>query len=54
MSIPQVIVIVVLILGVLIVPANNDAYWRLRYRLDVRLIRTAIIVGVLWWGGFWG
>lgn len=51
--IPQMIVGVWIALGVLIVPANDEVYWQYRYRLDVRLIRAALFVALLWWGGFW-
>ena len=53
MSWPQIILIVWLILGVIIVPANDETYWKIRNSLGVRLIRTAMLVALLWWGGFW-
>lgn len=53
MAWPQIILIVWLILGVIIVPANDEIYWKMRYSLIVRLIRTALLVALLWWGGFW-
>ena len=46
--------IVLLILGVIVVPANDEFYWHVRYRLDVRLIRAGLMAALLWWGGFWG
>lgn len=51
---PQVILLVLMILGVLIVPANDEAYWTLRYSWIVRLLRFTLLFALLWWGGFWG
>lgn len=54
LGIPQVIFLVLMILGVLIVPANDETYWKLRYSLIARLLRFALLFALLWWGGFWG
>lgn len=53
LGIPQVILLILMILGVLIVPANDEAYWKYRYSLIVRLLRFALLFALLWWGGFW-
>lgn len=50
---PQVILLTMMILSVLIVPANDETYWKFRYSLGVRLLRVALLGGLLWWGGFW-
>lgn len=49
---PQIIVIVWLILSIFLVPANAEAYVKIRYRADVRLIRAGLLTALLWWGGF--
>lgn len=54
MNVPQVIIIVLLTMNVLFVPANNDDTWKRQYCLGMRLARTALWAGLLWWGGFWG
>lgn len=54
MGFPQVILLTLMILGVLIVPANDDAYWKWRYSLGMRLLRFVLLFALLWWGGFWG
>ena len=54
MSWPQIIMIVGLVLGVIVVPANDETYWMVRYRLDIRLIRAGLFAALLWWGGFFG
>lgn len=54
MAWPQIIIIVWLILYVIVVPANDEVYWKLRYSLIMRLLRIGLIAALLWWGGFWG
>ena len=49
MAWPQIIIIVWLILGVIVVPANDEVY-----SLIMRLLRSGLIAALLWWGGFWG
>ncbi len=54
MNAPQVIVLIMLIMMVIFIPSNSDDNWKLRYCLGMRLARTALWAGLLWWGGFWG
>jgi len=54
LGIPQVILLVLMIISVLFVPANDEKYWTLRYSLISRLLRFAVWFALLWWGGFWG
>lgn len=51
---PQVILLILMILGVLVVPANDEAFWQYRYSLIARLLRFTLLFALLWWGGFWG
>jgi hypothetical protein len=53
-SAPQVILFLWLFLGLVIVPANDETYWRMRYSLIARLLRFGLCFALLWWGGFWG
>lgn len=53
-SAPQVILLICMILSVLVVPANDEAYWKWRYSLIARLLRFVLLFALLWWGGFWG
>ncbi len=48
----QIIMVVWLILCVIIVPANDEFYWKWRYSLIARMIRVSLLAALLWWGGF--
>lgn len=54
MNAPQIIVLVLLILGLLVVTPNDEKHWRMRNCIGMRLARAALLGGLLWWGGFWG
>lgn len=54
MNAPQIIVLVLMVLGLLSVPPNDEKNWRMRYCLGMRSARFALMGGLLWWGGFWG
>lgn len=53
---PQIILFLLLIAGLVIVPvpANVEAYWRMRCSFIARLLRFFLYFTLLWWGGFWG
>lgn len=54
MNAPQIILLVLMILGLLIVTPNTEEDWKRRNCLGMRLVRFALLGGLLWWGGFWG
>lgn len=52
-TVPQIILFLWLIAGLVIVPANDETYWRVRYSFIARLLRFVLSFTLLWWGGFW-
>ena len=54
MNAPQIIMLFLMVLGLLIVLPNDEASWKMRNCIGMRLVRFALYGGLLWWGGFWG
>lgn len=54
MGVPQIIVIVLYALGIGIAMCKHGEARTDKYNFFTALISTAINIGLLWWGGFFG